>query len=80
MTTRLHSDYLGALSTTSNAFKDLQSTVVKTGDFSQSSYVNVSIDNTVAEATTSAIAIRIRQLASVDSRITNTTTVENQME
>lgn len=69
------SNYLGALSTTSNAFKDLQSSVVKTGDFSQNSYVNVSIDNTVAEATTSAIAIRIRQLASVDSRITNTATV-----
>jgi flagellar hook-associated protein 2 len=65
------SNYLGVVSTTPNAFKDLQSTVVKSGEYTQSSYVDVTIDNTVAKATTNSMAIRIKQLAIVDSRVSS---------
>jgi flagellar capping protein FliD len=65
------SNYLGVISTTPNAFKDLQATVVKSGEYTQSNYVDVTIDNRVAKATTNSMAIRIKQLATVDSRISS---------
>lgn len=69
------SNSLGSMTGVSNTFKDLQSSVVKSGEFSTANYVDVTIDNTVAEATTNAIAIRVTQLAVVDSRITNSATI-----
>lgn len=65
------SNYLGVVSTTPNAFKDLQATVIKSGEYTQSSYVDVTIDNKVAKATTNSMAIRIKQLAIVDSRVSS---------
>lgn len=53
-----------------NSFKNLQSTVTKSGEFSTASYVDVTIDTTAAKATTGAIAVRVKQLAVIDSRIT----------
>jgi len=68
-------NYLGNLPGVENTFKNLQSSVVKSGEFTTANYVDVTIDNTVAKATTAAIAIRVTQLAAVDSRITNIPTV-----
>ncbi len=68
------SNYLGAMPGIPNTFNDLQATVVKSGEYSQSAYVNATVDNTVAQATTNAVSIQVAQLASVDSRVTNTTT------
>ncbi len=60
-----------------NSFKNLQASIAKSGEFSTTSYVEVTIDNTVAQATTGAIAVRVVQLAVVDSRITADTIINS---
>ncbi len=65
------SNYLGYLPGVPNSFEDIQATVVKSGEYSQSAYVDVTVDSSVAQTTTNSVAISIEQLAVVDSRISS---------
>lgn len=69
------SNYLGASPSIPNVFRDLECSIVKSGEYSQASYASVTVDPTVAQATTNDIALRIRQLAIVDSRISSIATI-----
>lgn len=55
-----------------NSFRNLQASVTRFGK-PASSYVDVTIDQSIAQATSNPISIRVLQIASVDSRITTNT-------
>ncbi len=55
-----------------NSFRNLQASVTRFGK-PATSYVDVTIDQSAAQATNNGISIRVLQIASVDSRITTNT-------
>ncbi|MBP9828602.1 MAG: flagellar filament capping protein FliD [Proteobacteria bacterium] len=64
------SNYLGDRPGIESSFKSLVPTVSKSGEFSTTSFVDVTLDSAVAKPTSGSVSMRVLQLAVEDSRIT----------